>query len=105
MGVIASLVFIGIQVRQNTRAVRAATFDSLVTSNGAWIGALVQDRVLAAGFEAAVEDWAAVPDAERPRMNFLLTQLFRHWENAHFQYREGTLAAELWSTWETIIAS
>lgn len=105
VGVIASLVFIGIQVRQNTRAVRAATYDSLVTSSGTWIAALVEDPALAAGFEAAVEDWGAVPDAERARMNFLFTQMLRLWENVHFQHREGTLADDLWGTWEFIMAS
>lgn len=105
VGVVASLLFVGMQVRQNTRAMRAATYDSLVTSNGDWLAALIQDRELAAQFESAVEDWSQVGAEDRPRMMFLLTQLFRHWENAWFQHTEGTLAPELWTTWRKIMAS
>ena len=104
-GVIASLIFIGMQVRQNTRSVRAATYDSLVRSNGEWLNSLINDSELAASFEGAVGSWADVEESERPRVMYLLTQLFRHWENAFFQQRQGTLDAGLWATWERIILS
>ncbi len=36
---------------------------------------------------------------------YLLTQLFRHWENAFFQQQQDTLAPSLWLTWQEIILS
>lgn len=105
IGVIASLLYVGVQVRQNTRSVRAATYDSLVRSNGEWLKALIADPDLASGFEVAVADWGNVDEVERPRTMYLITQLFRHWENAYFQYRQGTLAPAMWRTWERIILS
>jgi hypothetical protein len=85
--------------------VRAATYDSLVRSNGTWLASIIQDPELAQGFEAAVSSWQRVNDDQRPRLMYLLTQLFRHWENAFFQYQQGTLAPNLWETWEGIILS
>lgn len=104
-GVIASLIFVGFQVRQNTRSVRAATYDSLVRSNGQWLDSIIQDAHLASGFEHVVESWDTVDEADRPRLMYLMTQLFRHWENAFFQHRQGTLETTLWETWEAIILS
>lgn len=104
-GVIASLIYVGLQVRQNTRSMRAATYDSLVRSNGDWLAPVIQDAELAANFELAVSDWSGVEEAQRPRVMYLLTQLFRHWENAFFQQQQGTLAPSLWATWRVIILS
>lgn len=103
VGVIASLIFVGLQVRQNTRSVRASTYDSMVRSNGEWISSIIADPELAAGFEAAVSSWSDVK--HDPRFMYLLTQLFRHWENSFVQYRQGTLDPSLWATWERIIVS
>ena len=105
IGVIASLIYVGMQVRQNTRSMRAATYDSLVRSNGDWLGPVIQDAVLAANFEVAVASWSDVEEPQRPRVMYLLTQLFRHWENAFFQQEQGTLAPSLWDTWQRIILS
>ncbi|GMR14172.1 MAG: hypothetical protein BMS9Abin29_2411 [Gemmatimonadota bacterium] len=104
-GVIASLIYVGVQVRQNTRSMRAATYDSLVRSNGDWLAPIIQDAELAASFEVAVASWAKVEEAQRPRVMYLLTQLFRHWENAFFQQEQGALAPSLWLTWQGIILS
>ena len=105
VGVIASLIYVGFQVRQNTRSMRAATYDSLVRSNGEWLAPLIQDAALAESFEVAVTSWTDVQEAQRPRVMYLLTQLFRHWENAFFQQQQGTLAPSLWLTWQEIILS
>ncbi len=36
---------------------------------------------------------------------YLLTQLFRNWENAFYQYRQGTLEPYLWEAWRQVILS
>jgi hypothetical protein len=105
VGVVASLVFVGLQVRQNTRSMKASTYDSIVRSNGDWLAALIADPALASSFEEAVGKWSRVPEADRPRLMYLLTQLFRHWENLFFQQRQGTLEPGLWETWRGIITS
>lgn len=103
LGVIASLLYVGVQVRQNTRSIRASTYDALVRSSAEWLNPLIQDPGLAASFEEAVLGWDRVDDAHRGRIMYLLTQLFRTWENAFFQARQGTLAPSLWSAWQRVI--
>jgi len=36
---------------------------------------------------------------------YLLTQLFRMWENAYFQYCQNTLEPGLWQVWKGVILS
>ncbi len=105
VGVIASLLYVGLQVRQNTRSVRTATYEALVRSSGEFLTPLVQDPELAARFESAVGDWTSLEASERSQINFLFTQLFRHWENAFFQMRQGTLEPELWDAWRYAMVS
>jgi hypothetical protein len=105
IGVIASLVYVGIQVRQNTRSVRAATYDAMVRTSGDFLSPLIEDPELAAAFERAVASWPEVDPRSRERVMYLLTQLFRNWENAFFQWKQGTLAQGLWAPWRRVILS
>jgi hypothetical protein len=81
-GVIASLVYLAVQVRQNTRAVRAGTYDAMVRSSGDSLLPMIQDGDLARSFEWIASDWSdsRITPEQRTRVLFLLTQLFRNWE-------------------------
>lgn len=103
IGVVASLLYVAVQVRQNTRSIRSSTYDALVRSSGEWLSPVIQDPDLAAAFEAAVQGWDRVDEAQRGRVMYLLTQLFRTWENAYFQARQGTLEPGLWAAWRGVI--
>jgi hypothetical protein len=104
-GVVASLLYVGLQVRQNTRSVRAATYETLARSSGEFLSPLVEDPELASRFEAALADWASIDAAERAQVNYLFIQLFRLWENAFFQRQAGTLEPTLWEAWRHVMVS
>lgn len=53
---------------------------------------LIRDRDLAQNFERAVGSWSELDSEEQVRVMYLLTQLFRNWENAFYQNQQGTLA-------------
>lgn len=97
LGVIASLVFVGLQVRQSAEATRAATVLQLKQDwaqlnltqmeNPQIIDALISVREL--GFDNA-----------DPRSQLVVAAWWRtmmhNWSNAYFQYRIGTLDDEQW---------
>lgn len=97
LGVIASLVFVGLQVRQSAEATRAATVLQLKQdwgqlnltqmANPEIIDALISVREL--GFDNA-----------DPRSRLVIAAWWRtmmhNWSNAYFQYRIGTLPEEQW---------
>lgn len=101
-GVIASLAYLALQIRQNTRAIRAERYESVVNSLMELVQPLVADERLATRFQQAVEDWHAVPLEDRSRLVHVLFAEFKVFENLFYQYRQGMLAPELWEGWRRL---
>jgi hypothetical protein len=105
IGVIASLVYLAVQIRQNTQSIRASTYEGMVRGSGDFLLPLIQDRDLAKSFERAVDRWSQLDYEEQVQVMYLLTQLFRNWENAYYQHRQGTLEPWLWEAWQHVVLS
>lgn len=98
IGVVASLVFVGIEVRQNTQAVRGATYQSLVESSMSLLFYMADHPEL----DAELDAWGRgeeLPPEERTRVESIVLAYLRHLENAYFQREEGTLKPELLENW------
>jgi hypothetical protein len=67
LGVIASLFYLGVQIRQNTRSMRAVVVDSLAQSIADVIRPMAEDRALMRAFHTVVEDWYKATDDDRTR--------------------------------------
>ena len=98
LGVVASLVFVGIEIRQNTQAVRGATYQSL---SGASVDLLfyVADHP---ELNAQLDAWGRgeeLPASTRARVEAVVLAYLRHLENAYYQMEEGTLKPELLENW------
>jgi hypothetical protein len=106
-GVIASLVYLAVEVRHNTRSVRASTYDAMVRTSGELLLPLIQDAKLARTFERVIANWGdpAIDEGDRAQAMYLLTQLVRSWENFYYQYRQGTLEDWLWNAHQYVIRS
>ena len=103
VGVIASLFYLAAQIRQNTRSQRSLVVDSLTGSLIALLGPQASDPVLTRAFAAAVEDWNGATEEDRLRAAAVLFTLFKLFENAWFQQRQGTLDPEQWQGWDLYI--
>ena len=104
-GVVVSLAYLAFQIRNNTRQARGSMYDSIVSSLATFDRPLASDPQLARIFEEAIDDWAGVDGVGRARVMHLLSTLFKQFENVHYQYRQGTLEAELWLGWRQLMLS
>lgn len=96
VSVIASLIFVAIQIRNNSRAVRAATYQQLTSStNSIWM-ALAGNGELAEMMLRGHDDFDALTRTEKTRVSFLLMAYIRKFENAWFQHKVGTLKQGDW---------
>jgi len=91
IGVVGSLIFVGLEVRQNSISTRAAT-------NAAVAETFMQVNVLMASNPQLITAWvnnAENPEAASPADAMLvlamMRSLFHVWSNAHRQYLNGTL--------------
>jgi len=103
LGVVASLFYLAVQIRQNTRSQRSAVVDSLTNSLIALLGPQATDPALMRSFAAAVEDWYGATGEDRLRAIAVLFAIFKLFENAWFQLRQGTLDREQWQGWDLYI--
>jgi hypothetical protein len=98
IGVIASLFYLAAQIRQNTRSMRAVVVDALAHSLVDLLASQPLDITRA--FANAVEDWKGVSEDDRWRALPLIFAMFKLFENAWFQQRQGTLDAAQWEGWD-----
>jgi len=96
IGVVVTLVYLSIQVRQNTREVRAASLDAVAASHmefqrSVWGDAQI-NRVWFDGMFGA-----DLPEPEGRQFLFMVITCARHWERAFHQSRGGHLDSTSWS--------
>jgi hypothetical protein len=91
VAVAVSLVFVGLEVRQNTIASRAAAYQEhgLHLSNQ-WF-ALAQDPALARIMFAGEEKWDELTDVEKAQLTYAYVAIFRSYETILLQVEEGLL--------------
>src|SRR5581483_7014171 len=103
IAVIISLVYLAIQIRQNTQAVRNSTHHALTVTRLDYIALVVQNPDLSRILRLGSQDLNALNDDERQRFHLLMYYLFSAGENFYYQNRQGVLDAEQWERWSATL--
>jgi len=108
MGVIASLIYLAVQIRQNTHAmdegrrlalaqtyqIRAdALQHMLVTAANSEIGSIIH-KLTVDGYPEDVTALDRLSDEDRVRFRLWQIAQHTHWDNLYFQYQQGFLDEE-----------
>jgi hypothetical protein len=100
IGVIASLVFVGVQVQQGATATRSATVLQL---KDAWVQLNLASATsvdLATAFQAINEKgWNGASFGEKELVTAFYRTLFHNWSNAYYQYQNETLDENQWGAY------
>jgi hypothetical protein len=99
VGVIISLIYLAIQVRQNTSTVRNSTHHALTVSRLDYIAMVVQSPELSRILRIGSQDLSQLNEDEQYRFNLIMYYLFSAGENFYYQHRQGALDAEQWERW------
>jgi hypothetical protein len=88
IGVIAGIVFLGLELRQNATATRAQTRNALSSEVVGFLSDVSTNPQFASVFRRGIAGEELTPDEE---FQFRYRQLaaFRYFENVHYQYRQG----------------
>jgi hypothetical protein len=89
IGVIFTLAYLALQVRQNTRALRAESQRALFENGMATSLQLAQDEQLARLFLKGLQDFHALSEEERTRFSFLMGNLIGQGAVAHGSHAYG----------------
>ena len=108
IAVIATLIYLSMQIRQNTKAMDenrklalAQTYqmradalqDMLVTAAHSDLGSIIV-RLTVAGYPHNIKALDTLSDEERGRFRQWQIAQQTHWDNMHFQYQQGFLDQE-----------
>lgn len=96
IGVIATLVYLAIQIRGNTRAVRSASLDSAYAAHMEFQRAVWSDSELNRLWFDGLRGESQLSDTDRDRFLFMLISCARLWEGAYFKVHEGSLESKAW---------
>jgi hypothetical protein len=102
-GVMITVVYLALQVRQNTRSVRGSVYDSLATSLEHLNRPLVENGDLARALGAVTENWASASEVDRSRIVHFYSAAFKLFENVHYQWSQGLIEDELWKGWKRLM--
>ena len=102
IGVVATLVYLAVQIRDNTKAVRAATYDSFVAQFRDWNAPLRASPELSAQFATQIEEIEKLDEQSRMHATHVFFDFLKLAENLHYQYRMGLIDDSLWSGWHNM---
>lgn len=109
IGVIVSFIYVAIQIRNNTRAVRAAAFQNLASSITGQLDDLARNGELCSLVLRGGDDFESLDRVEKARFRFQTLSFMQRAENAYMQHRIGTIRESDWAglqvTLEAILSS
>jgi hypothetical protein len=97
VALVVSVIYVSIQIRHNTRAVRASAFQQVVDSFAGISLDIAKDKNLVDLYLRASQEFASLSDLERAQYSLMLLSFLRRAENVHFQSASQLLQTEHWS--------
>lgn len=101
--VVFSLIYLGFQVRQNTRSLQTENYARLLDRMSTLQSRLAVEPELNRVFILGAQDPGRLTGAERVRFAWALYELFGTAEFMYHQARKGSLPDAVWTRWEATI--
>ena len=99
-GVIASLVFVGWQVRSNTRATRLHMHEQVTHTYMSFLNSvLMYPEAFSAGLRSNTADFENLDDNQKLVFFGTMLGFFKHFEMMHAQYLQGVMDQKTWEAW------
>lgn len=105
VGVLIGLVFVAMEVRRNTAAVEAATFQELTDASNTWLLGIAADPDLARLWRQGRADHTQLSEVDAVRFYLLMRAWWVRMQNVHSQWLRGTLSDGDWLLYESVICT
>ena len=96
VAVIVSLIYVGVQVRQNTQSVRTSAFQAAIRDATDTIDHVVHDSELIRIWLVGLRDLDSLSPEDRYRFAAYMTSVLRRYESLLYQTQQGTLDPDAW---------
>ena len=100
VGIIVSLIYVGVQIRQNTIITRVSTTQAFAEQLNMIVMPISRGDFRDI-YWRGISGISKLEGSELAAFGAWLSQLMRFWETVYFQRQEGVLDERLWSGWNT----
>jgi hypothetical protein len=97
VAVTITVVYLAIQMRENTRATRSQTYQLATSALAEMAGIIGSDKELARVFRIGMTAPDKLDEDETVQFGYLGISLFRRFENVFFQYQSGMIDDDFWN--------
>lgn len=105
IAVVASLIYVAAQIRQNSRALEAASVESVLAAHREIYHPICMDPETFDLVWRGSMDLDSLDARERPRFMWLAFNMLKTMEDFHYKHETGLLADEIWQGWSTMFSS
>ena len=103
VAILVSLIFLTVQMRQNTEAVRAATSHAHQNALFDIAGLIAEHDDTAEVFRIGFTGLEPLSDNQRTRFLVVMTSIVRYWQDSWLERERGHLDTGLWYTVEVMV--
>ena len=96
VAVVVSIIYLALQVRQNSADVRSGGYQGAVQSANQFLESLTGDPESRKIFTKALESFDELDEDGQVVARMLFLQLFMYYEAFYYQYLEGVVNEEIW---------
>ncbi len=100
-GVIISLLFVAIQIRSNTQALRSTEYQYIHDTEDGFYSDTSSDPNLARIWKLGAGGISNVPDEDRPQWEIMAIRYIYLIQMVHYQRRKHMVDDEYWEAWDT----
>lgn len=101
--VLLGLVFVGLELRQNTAAVQATTSQGVRELSIDWLSNIATSPELAETWAKALSDPAQLEGGEEVQVSYMLRAYWLRLQTTYYQWRRGALSDGDWAPFEATI--
>ena len=100
IAVVLSLIYVGLQIKQNTTATQTASAQAYVTADNEIVGLINSSPTLADVLHQGASGLSALKDGDIIRFMAFHDLIFISFQSFHLQWKRGTLEDALWGTYK-----
>lgn len=102
--VVASLLYLAVQVRQGTRAQQTENYARALDRVSSVQSMLSRENDISRIFASGVQDVSTLTPMERIRFTWAVYEAFDSFEFMFYTYKNDEIPEEVWSRWSTTVA-
>ncbi len=100
--VIVSLIFVGLEIRQNTNAVQSAAAQVVHDNFAGWYSSLQTEPELLEISTRGMRNYDSLSETEKAQFIAMFMAFVFHGQDAYYKWREGSLESKFWRAWENV---